>query len=70
MDETKAEAAAAAPESAPARPLPDIDAAIERWFDDHFPGSPVSQLTAAWNTAIAAKEELKRRLSLLIGGGQ
>lgn len=38
-------------------------ALVERWWNDHFPGSPVAQLTAAWNHAFAAKEELKRRLS-------
>jgi hypothetical protein len=36
-----------------------IEAVIERWWADHFPGSPVAQ---AWNHAFAAKEELKRRL--------
>ena len=47
--------------------LPDasgsIDALIERWWAEHFPGSPVSQVTQAWNHAFAAKEELKRRLA-------
>ena len=36
---------------------------IERWWADHFPGSPVAQVTSAWNHAFAAKEELKRRLA-------
>ncbi len=36
---------------------------VERWWADHFPGSPVAQVTAAWNHAFAAKEELKRRLA-------
>jgi hypothetical protein len=39
-----------------------IDELIERWWADHFPGSPVAQVTQAWNHAFAAKEELKRRL--------
>ena len=39
-----------------------IDALIERWWAEHFPGSPVSQVTQAWNHAFAAKEDLKRRL--------
>jgi hypothetical protein len=39
-----------------------IEALIERWWADHFPGSPVAQVTQAWNHAFAAKEELKRRL--------
>ncbi len=52
---------------APARPdiatLPAVLAdLVERWWDDHFPGSPVAQATAAWNHAFAAKQELKRRL--------
>ena len=41
---------------------------IERWWGDHFPGSPVAQVTQAWNHAFAAKEELKRRLVDLSGG--
>ena len=47
------------PEAAP-HPLGDI---VERWWQDHFPGSPVASVTAAWNHAYAAKEELKRRLA-------
>ena len=39
-----------------------IDALIERWWAEHFPGSPVSQVTQAWNHAFAAKEDLKRLL--------
>jgi hypothetical protein len=41
---------------------------VERWWADHFPGSPVAQVTLAWNHAFAAKEELKRRLVNLSGG--
>ena len=40
-----------------------IDALIERWWAEHFPGSPVSQVTQAWNHAFAAKEDLKRLLA-------
>ena len=39
-----------------------IETLIERWWADHFPGSPVAQVTRVWNHAFAAKEELKRRL--------
>jgi hypothetical protein len=39
-----------------------IETLIERWWADHFPGSPVAQVTQAWNHAFAAKEELKRLL--------
>ena len=39
-----------------------LEQAVERWWADHFPGSPVAQVTSAWNHAFAAKEELKRRL--------
>lgn len=35
---------------------------IERWWEDHFPGSAVARDTAAWNVAHAAKEMLKRLL--------
>lgn len=46
-----------------AGPLQDqLDALIERWWADHFPGSAVARDTAAWNVAHAAKERLKRRL--------
>jgi hypothetical protein len=43
---------------------------VERWWTDHFPGSPVAQVTAAWNHAFAAKEELKRLLAGLLAGGR
>jgi hypothetical protein len=36
-----------------------LDALIERWWGDHFPGSAVARDTAAWNAAHAAKEALK-----------
>jgi hypothetical protein len=36
---------------------------IERWWTDHFPGSPIARDTAAWNAAHAAKEALKRVLA-------
>ena len=35
---------------------------IERWWEDHFPGSVVARDTAAWNVAHTAKETLKRLL--------
>jgi hypothetical protein len=41
---------------------------IELWWAEHFPGSPVAQLTSAWNHALAAKEDLKRRLASFAGG--
>ena len=65
MNDTAPEKAAM-PASAPEPPLdhlPDHDALIERWWNDHFPGSPVAAITAAWNHAFAAKEELKRRFA-------
>jgi hypothetical protein len=45
-----------------------IDTLIELWWADHFPGSPVAQLTPAWNHALTAKEDLKRRLASFAGG--
>lgn len=39
-----------------------IDQLIERWWEDHFPGSAVARDTQAWNVAHAAKETLKRLL--------
>lgn len=48
---------------------PRVEALVERWWEDHFPGSPVAQVTAAWNHAFGAKQELKRRLVNLVQGG-
>jgi hypothetical protein len=59
---------AAMPVPAPEPPPDSHDALVERWWNDHFPGSPVASLTAAWNHAFAAKEELKRRLNSLKEG--
>jgi succinylarginine dihydrolase len=39
-----------------------IDQLVERWWRDHFPGSPVARDTQAWNVAYTAKETLKRLL--------
>ena len=39
-----------------------IDQLIDRWWQDHFPGSAVARDSQAWNTAHAAKEALKRLL--------
>ena len=39
-----------------------IDQLIERWWQDHFPGSAIARDTQAWNAAFAAKEALKRLL--------
>ena len=47
---------------------PPIDALVDLWSADHFPGSPVAQLTPAWNHALAPKEDLKRRLGSFAGG--
>jgi hypothetical protein len=64
MEDTTAPADAGAPPDAAASPPPlPLDHLIETWWADHFPGSPVAQVTQAWNHAFAAKEELKRRLS-------
>jgi hypothetical protein len=39
-----------------------VEMLIERWWEDHFPGSAVARDTDAWNVAHAAKETLKRLL--------
>ena len=52
--------------ASPPSPRPALDgllALVERWWTDHFPGSPIAATAAAWNHAFAAKEELKRRLA-------
>ena len=61
MEETAASGAAEPSPGAPALPQ-SLDDLVERWWQDHFPGSPVAQVTQAWNHTFAAKEELKRRL--------
>ena len=61
MEETAASGSAEASPGAPTVPQSPDDI-VERWWADHFPGSPVAQVTAAWNHAFAAKEELKRNL--------
>jgi hypothetical protein len=61
MEETAASGAAEPSPDAPVVPQSLADL-VERWWEDHFPGSPVAQVTQAWNHAFAAKEELKRRL--------
>jgi hypothetical protein len=45
----------------------DIEALVEHWWEDHFPGSPIARVTEAWNHALAAKAELQRRLKELAG---
>ncbi len=50
-------------EPAPTDPGMSLDHLIERWWEDHFPGSVVARDTQAWNVAHAAKEALKRLLS-------
>ena len=61
-DKPLADVPAAEPVHAIGKPEPRFDALIERWFQDHFPNSPVARDTAAWNHAMAAKDDLKRRL--------
>ena len=65
MNDTASPKAAAQPPASPPDSTNPHDALVERWWNDHFPGSPVAALTAAWNHAYAAKEDLKRRLASL-----
>ena len=67
MEETAASGVAGPSSDAPVQ-RESLDDIVERWWADHFPGSPVAQVTQAWNHAFAAKEELKRRLVDLVGG--
>ena len=68
MEETAASGVAGPSPDAPTQreSIADI---VEHWWADHFPGSPVAQVTQSWNHAFAAKEELKRRLVNLLEGG-
>jgi hypothetical protein len=65
MNDTASRKAAAQPPAVPDPQPNPHDALVERWWNDHFPGSPVALVTAAWNHAYAAKEDLKRRLASL-----
>jgi hypothetical protein len=67
MEETAGTGGAKARAGDAAIPQP-VEDIVERWWEDHFPGSPVAQVTAAWNHAFAAKQELKRRLVNLVQG--
>ncbi len=73
MEETAAADPVATPGVAPPPDTPQPDTLadiVERWWNEHFPGSPVAQVTAVWNHAFAAKEALKRQLADFIGGGR
>jgi hypothetical protein len=48
------------PATPPGQSADPLNSLIERWWADYFPGSAVARNTAAWNTAHAAKEALKR----------
>ncbi|HZT90209.1 MAG TPA: hypothetical protein VFA12_19740 [Stellaceae bacterium] len=68
MSEEHAVEAAAAPATAEAAP-PELvegphplEALVERWWADHFPGSVVARYTECWNYAHGAKEALKALL--------
>ena len=69
MNDTIPPTAATDTASAPDASARHSEDLVERWWTDHFPGSPVGLLTAAWNHAFAAKEDLKRRLAGFRRGG-
>jgi hypothetical protein len=50
-----------APEEQSESPPP-TDLIVDRWWEEHFPGTAVARDTQAWNVAHAAKENLKRLL--------
>ena len=52
---------------APRNAAPELEALIERWWEENFPGSPVARATEAWNHALSAKAELVRRLREFAG---
>lgn len=60
MEENTPGPADAGPAAAESALPPDLAEIVERWWNDHFPGSAVARATAAWNHAFAAKEALKR----------
>jgi hypothetical protein len=54
--------------TAPAASGKSLDALVERWWADFFPGSAVAAYTQAWNVAFTAKEALKTLLRQAEGG--
>ena len=66
MEEAAAPGVAGPSSGVPEEP-PSPGMIVERWWADHFPGSPVAGVTSIWNHAFAAKEDLKRRLADLVG---
>lgn len=54
--------------TAAASPPNALEELVERWWENHFPGSAVARDTRAWNVAHGAKEALKRLLAELHGG--
>ena len=52
-----------AADAATAAPPAGLDAAIERWFADHFHGSPHLRDTDAFNHLRRAVDDLKLRLA-------
>jgi hypothetical protein len=45
--------------AAPRDPVHDpVEALVERWWNDHFPGSVLAHHTEAWNHVFAAKQKL------------
>jgi hypothetical protein len=47
------------PQSSPPTENGDLSDLIERWWNDHFPGSEAARYTPGWNLAVRAKEDLK-----------
>jgi hypothetical protein len=62
MSDTTQPEAAPAPAQAGAPARETVNALIDRWFVDHFHGSPVATVTEHFNLVQQAVEDLKRRL--------
>jgi hypothetical protein len=63
MSETTQAEAAPVPAQTRASARGTVDALIDRWFADHFHGSPVATVTEHFNRVREAAEDLKRRLA-------
>jgi hypothetical protein len=77
LGEESAPVAAESPENVPPLPGPSaepsphppvsehgarLEALVDKWWADHFPGSVVARYTECWNYAHGAKEALKALL--------
>ena len=65
MSETSQAEASPVPAQSGAPARETVEALIDRWFVDHFHGSPIATVTEHFNRVRQAADDLKRRLAAL-----